>query len=179
MWTPTTRQRYSRTGLRYASDLTDAEWALIAPLLPAACGRGRPRSWLEREILDAIFYVLRGGIAWRLVPTDFPPWPTVYRWFAAWRDAGLFVTINHALVTADRERAGRGASPTAGARARRRRPSTASRSRPLRAVGHGATTRPRRSTVASATPSSIRTDAPCSSRRTRPTSRTATAPCRS
>jgi transposase len=113
MWTPTTRQRYSRTGRRYASDLTDAEWALIAPLLPAACGRGRPRSWPERAILDAIFYVLRGGIAWRLLPTDFPPWPTVYRWFAAWRDAGLFVTINHALVMADRERAGRGASPTA------------------------------------------------------------------
>jgi transposase len=113
MWTPTARQRYSRTGLRYASDLTDAEWALIAPLLPAACGRGRPRSWPLRAILDAIFYVLRGGIAWRLVPTDFPPWQTVYRWFATWRDAGLFATINHALVMADRERAGRAASPTA------------------------------------------------------------------
>lgn len=113
MWTPTTRRRYSRTGLRYASDLTDAEWALIAPLLPAACARGRPRSWPEREILNAIFYVLRGGIAWRLLPTDFPPWPTVYRWFAAWRDTGLFAAINHALVMADRERVGRGASPTA------------------------------------------------------------------
>jgi putative transposase len=113
MWSPTTRRRYSRTGLRYASDLTDAEWALIEPLLPTACGRGRPRSWPPRAILDAIFYVLRGGIAWRLLPTDFPPWQTVYRWFAAWRDAGLFATINHALVMADRERAGRGASPTA------------------------------------------------------------------
>ena len=66
-----------------------------------------------REIVDAIFYVLRGGIAWRLLPTDFPPWQTAYRWFAAWRDAGLLATINHALVMADRERAGRGASPTA------------------------------------------------------------------
>ena len=113
MWTPTTRRRYSRTGLRYASDLTDAEWLLIEPLLPAACGRGRPRSWSWREILDAIFYVLRGGIAWRLLPTDFPPWQTAYRWFAAWRDAGLFAALNHALVMADRERAGRGASPTA------------------------------------------------------------------
>jgi transposase len=113
MWTPTTRRRYSRTGLRYASDLTDAEWLLIEPLLPAACGRGRPRSWSWREILDAIFYVLRGGIAWRLLPTDFPPWQTVYRWFATWRGAGLFAAINHALVMADRERAGRGASPTA------------------------------------------------------------------
>ena len=113
MWTPTTRRRYSRSGPRYASDLTDAEWALIEPLLPAARRRGRPRSWSWREILDAICYVLRGGIAWRLLPTDFPPWQTVYRWFAAWRDAGLFAAINHALVMADRERAGRGASPTA------------------------------------------------------------------
>ncbi len=113
MWTPTTRRRYSRTGLRSASDLTDAEWALIEPLLPAARGRGRPRSRPLREIVNAILYVLRGGIAWRLLPTDFPPWQTAYRWFAAWRDAGLFATINHALVIADRERAGRAASPTA------------------------------------------------------------------
>ncbi len=113
MWTPTTRRHYSRDDLRYETDLTDAEWALIEPLLPAACGRGRPRSWPWREIVDAIFYVLRGGIAWRLLPTDFPPWQTVYRWFAAWRDADLFATINHALVMADRARAGRGASPTA------------------------------------------------------------------
>ncbi len=113
MWTPNTRRRYSRTGLRYATDLTDAEWALIAPLLPAACGRGRPRSWPLRAIVDAIVYVLRGGIAWRRLPTDFPPWPTVYRWFAAWRDAGLVAAINHARVMADRERAGRDASPTA------------------------------------------------------------------
>ncbi len=77
MWTPTTRRRYSRTGLRYASDLTDAEWALIEPLLPAACGRGRPQSWPWRAIVNAILHVLRGGIAWRLLPTDFPPWPTV------------------------------------------------------------------------------------------------------
>src|SRR4051794_25611366 len=52
-------------------------------------------------------------IPWRLMPTDLPPWPTVYRWFAAWRDRGLFETINHALVTADRERVGREASPSA------------------------------------------------------------------
>jgi transposase len=114
MWAPTTRRRYRRAGLRCASDLTDAEWALIEPLLPAACGRGRrPRSWPLRAIVDAIFYVLRGGIAWRLLPTDFPPWPTLYRWFAAWRDAGLFTAISPALVMAARERAGRGASPTA------------------------------------------------------------------
>ena len=66
-----------------------------------------------REILNAIFYVLRGGIAWRLLPNDLPPKTTVYRWFASWRDTGLFETINHLLVMADRERVGRDASPTA------------------------------------------------------------------
>jgi len=59
------------------------------------------------------FYVLRGGIAWRLLPSDFPPWRTVYRWFAAWRDKGVFEKINHALIMADRERVGREASPSA------------------------------------------------------------------
>src|SRR3954452_10055265 len=75
--------------------------------------RGRPRDWTFRELINGIFYVLRGGIPWRLMPTDLPPWPTVYRWFAAWRDDGLFETINHALVMSDRERVGREASPSA------------------------------------------------------------------
>jgi transposase len=66
-----------------------------------------------REIVNAIFYVLRGGIAWRLLPLDFPPWSSVYRWFAAFRDGSVFEGINHALVMADRERGGRDASPTA------------------------------------------------------------------
>ena len=79
----------------------------------AARKTGRPRAWPLREIVNAIFYVMRGGIAWRLLPSDFPPWSTVYRWFAAWRDACLFERINHALVMADRERAGREASPSA------------------------------------------------------------------
>src|SRR4051794_40096878 len=113
MWTPTTRRQYSRDGLRYESDLTDAEWALIAPLLPEPHARGRPRRWSTREILNAIFYVLRGGIAWRLLPSDLPPKSTVFRWFSLWRDTGVFETINHLLVMADRERVGREASPTA------------------------------------------------------------------
>jgi transposase len=113
MWTPTTRERYSRTSPRYETDLTDAEWALIEPYLPPPAKRGRPRAWSFREILNGIFYVLRGGIPWRLMPTDLPPWPSVYRWFAIWRDSGLFETINHHLVMADRERAGREASPSA------------------------------------------------------------------
>jgi len=113
MWTPTTRRQYSRDGLRYETDLTDAEWALIAPLLPEPCARGRPRRWSPREILNGIFYVLRGGIGWRLLPSDLPPKSTVFRWFSLWRDTGLFETLNHLLVFADRERVGREASPTA------------------------------------------------------------------
>ena len=113
MWTPTTRRQHSRAGLRYETDLTDAEWALIEPHMPPPCGCGRPREWPLREVLNAIFYVLRGGITWRLLPNDLPPRTTVYRWFARWRDTGLFETMNHLLVMADRERVGREASPSA------------------------------------------------------------------
>jgi transposase len=113
MWTPTTREQHNRRALRYQTDLTDGEWCLIHPHLPAACRTGRPRTWPMREIINAIFYVLRGGITWRLLPSDFPPWPTVYRWFAALRDGSVFEKINHALVMMDRERAGREASPSA------------------------------------------------------------------
>ena len=66
-----------------------------------------------REIINGIFYVMRAGCPWRLVPRDLPPWGTIYRWFAVWRDDGSFERINHALVMADRERVGRDASPTA------------------------------------------------------------------
>jgi putative transposase len=113
MWTPTTRRQYSRDRLRYETDLTDSEWTLIEPFMPERCRRGRPRAWSLREILNAIFYVLRGGIAWRLLPRDLPPRTTVYRWFARWRDTGLFETLNHLLVMTDRERVGREAAPSA------------------------------------------------------------------
>jgi transposase len=78
MWTSTTRQQHSRPAARYQTDLTDKEWRLIEPHLPAALKTGRPRAWPMREIGNAIFSVLRGGIAWRLLPSDFPPWSTVY-----------------------------------------------------------------------------------------------------
>ena len=113
MWTPTTRRHHSRQGLRYDTDLTDAEWALLEPYMPPACACGRPREWPLREVLNAIFYVLRGGIAWRLLPSDLPPKSTAFRWFSEWRDTRLFETINHMLVMADRERVGREASPSA------------------------------------------------------------------
>ena len=114
MWTPVTRRQHSRAGLRYETDLTDAEWRLVEPLLPAAHVRGRPRAWPLREIVNAMFYVLRGGVSWRLLPSDLPPRGTVYRWFATWRDAGVFEALNHALLAIDRERVGREASPSAG-----------------------------------------------------------------
>src|SRR3954454_3999663 len=78
MWTPATRRQHSREGLRYETDLTDAEWALIEPHMPKPRIRGRPREWPLREVLNAIFYVLRGGVAWRLLPNDLPPRTTVF-----------------------------------------------------------------------------------------------------
>ncbi|CAH2601861.1 protein of unknown function [Rhodovastum atsumiense] len=113
MWTPTTRAQHRRDGLRFASDTTDAEWAVLRPLLPPPSPRGRTPEWPLRDIIDAVFYVLRGGIPWRMLPPCFPPHQTVYGWFARWRDRGVFEVINHHLVMADRERAGREASPSA------------------------------------------------------------------
>ena len=98
--------------LRYQTDLTDAEWVVIEPHLPQAHGTGRPRSWPMREIVNGIFYVMRAGCPWRLLPSDLPPWGTIYRWFAKFRDDGLLEKINHSLVMADRERVGREASPS-------------------------------------------------------------------
>src|SRR5262249_41446807 len=112
MWTQATRKNYSRKTVRYQSDVTDEEWRVIEPHLPPARTTGRPRAWPLREIVNGIFYVMRSGCAGRQLPTDLPPWGTVYRWFVAWRDACLFEKINHALVMADRERVGRQASPS-------------------------------------------------------------------
>ena len=113
MWTPTTRRQYSRGELRYETDLSDGEWRLIAVWMPQQSGYGRPLAWSWREIMNAIFYIMRTGCPWRFLPDGFPPWQTVYRWFAAFRDGGLFERINHALVMADRQRVGREASPSA------------------------------------------------------------------
>ena len=113
MWTPTTRRQHSRDHLRYGSDLTDQEWEIIAPFMPPPARTGRPRLWTMREIMNAIFYVLRAGCAWRLLPKDFPPMTTVYGWFLRFRRQGLFATLNHYLVMLDRERVGREPSPSA------------------------------------------------------------------
>jgi putative transposase len=113
MWTPATRRQHSRDHLRYGSDLTDAEWAIVAPFMPPPARTGRPRGWTMREIMNAIFYVLRAGCAWRMLPKDFPPMTTVYGWFLRFRRAGLFEALNHHLVQRDRERVGREPSPSA------------------------------------------------------------------
>ena len=89
MWTPATRRQHNRDQLRYGSDLTDAEWEIIAPFMPPPAKTGRPRLWTMREIMNAIFYVLRAGCAWRLLPKDFPPMTTVYGWFLRFRRDGL------------------------------------------------------------------------------------------
>ena len=83
MWTPTTRTQQCRAGLRYGSDVTDTQWLILLPFLPPPCSCGCPRKW---EIVNAIFYVLRGGIACSLPPKGFPTSPTVYRWFTRFRD---------------------------------------------------------------------------------------------
>jgi len=114
MWTDITRRQHSRAGLRYPSDLRDTEWALIEPLFPPAKIGGRPRSTDLREVMNAILYLATGGCQWRMLPKDFPPLSTVQRYFYAWRDSGLWQAINHMLVMAAREIAGREASPSAG-----------------------------------------------------------------
>ena len=85
MWTEITRPQYERSGLRYASDLTDKEWKVIAPHLPARKRHGRPRTTDLREVLNAILYMARTGCQWRMLPREFPPRSTVQRYFYAWR----------------------------------------------------------------------------------------------
>ena len=114
MWTDTTRAIHARKGLALPSDLTDAEWAVLEPLLPPALPGGRPRKWPLRRIVEAMLYLLRGGLPWRMLPPGFPPATTVQRYFYAWRDNGLLQTINHCLLMDLRVAEGREASPSAG-----------------------------------------------------------------
>lgn len=113
MWTRDTRRQYSRDHLRYPSSLSDAEWAIVAAHLPAHRKTGRPRRWPWRCLFDGILFVLRTGAPWRCLPPGFPPWQTVYRWFASLRDTGFFQSFNHMLVLADRVRHGREEAPSA------------------------------------------------------------------
>ena len=98
----------------YPSDLTDAQWAVLAPLIPPAKTGGRPRSVDMREILNAIFYFLKGCGGWRFLPHDLPPWGTVHYYYWKWRRDGTWKKIHDTLRTQVREAAGRAAQPTAG-----------------------------------------------------------------
>lgn len=98
---------------RYPTDRTDGEWTHLAPLLSSPEPRGRPREHPVREILDAIFYVVRGGCPWRMLPHDFPPWGTAYSWFRRWRLDGLWQRILVALRRATRRKEGRDVEPSA------------------------------------------------------------------
>lgn len=113
-WTETTRRDYDRRALRYASDCTDEEWALVEPFLGAKTKVGRPRRTDMRTVWDAIQYIARTGCQWALLPKDFPPFTTVQYHFYRLRDSGLLDVINEALVGAVRILNGRDPDPTAG-----------------------------------------------------------------
>ena len=98
----------------YASDLSDVEWAILEPLIPPAKHGGRPRSVNMRHILNGIFYVLRSGGAWRLLPHEYPAWSTVYDYFRKWRKAGVWEQLTRTLRERLRVQAGRKATPSAG-----------------------------------------------------------------
>jgi putative transposase len=113
-WTETTRAQYRRESLRYASDVTDDEWKIIAPFLPERCPLGRPRKVDLRLVVNAILYILATGCQWRALPKDFPPRSTVQGYFYRWRDDGTWHWINRDLVRLAREAVGRNAIPSAG-----------------------------------------------------------------
>ena len=113
MWTVEHRQRYERKDLRYPSDLTDAEWAQVAPLIPPAKRGGRPREVDLRAVVQALLYLLETGCQWRHLPKDFPPRSTVWEYFDLWSYDGTLARIHEALYLALREAEGREASPSA------------------------------------------------------------------
>ena len=113
MWTDEHRKLYARPCERYPSDLSDAEWALLEPLIPPPKPGGRPRETDMREATNAILYVLRTGCPWRYIPKDFPPRSTVYNIFVGFKRDGVWTAIWEQLHMDLREAAGREASPTA------------------------------------------------------------------
>jgi transposase len=113
MWTVEQRQAHDRAGLRYPSDLTDAEWALVEPFVPPARRGGRRRTVDVREVLNGIFHVLATGCQWRALPKDLPPKSTVHDYLTLWTWDGTLRRLHHALLVRARERMGKEASPTA------------------------------------------------------------------
>jgi transposase len=114
MWTTETRPRYNRHVLRYPSDLTDEEWALVKPLLPPGKPGGGKRRVNLREVVNGVMYILSTGCQWRYLAKDLPPRSTVHDYLSLWNWDGTLDRIHHELYLKCRETAGRQASPTAG-----------------------------------------------------------------
>ena len=108
MWTASARHQYRRSGGRYATDVTDAEFALLEPLLPPAKRGGRRSGTSLREVLNALLYLLRTGCPWRMLPCEFPPRSTVYGYFRRFWQEGIWSNIQMTLLMAARQQAGRG-----------------------------------------------------------------------
>ena len=101
------------TRQRYPSDLTDAQWKVLEPLIPAVKSGGRNAIYTRREIVNALLFITRTGCAWRYIPHDLPPWSLVYNYFWHWRDAGIWEKINDQLRGDLREKLGRNREPSA------------------------------------------------------------------
>ena len=114
MWTLENRARYNRDHLRYPSDVTEEEWAEVAPLIPPARRGGRQRSVNMRAVFNGLLYVLSTGCQWRAIPKEFPPRSTIFDYFARWQAEGTLGRIHTVLYGKCREQAERAASPTAG-----------------------------------------------------------------
>ena len=128
MWTVENRGRYDRSKLRYPSDLTDAEWFLVKPLIPRAKRGGNKRTVNVRDLVDGLMYVLSTGCQWTAIPKDLPPRSTVNGYFKRWQHDRTLDRLHHALYVACREQAGCDASPTAAVVTRRRVPDIDSQS---------------------------------------------------
>ena len=114
MWTDEQREKHVPRAGRYPSDITDAEWAIIEPMIPAAGTGGRRRATDMREVFNAIRYIDRTGCQWRLLPKDFPPFTMVYRYFWDWSRYGVLDQIHQVLLEKCRIACGREPDPTAG-----------------------------------------------------------------
>ena len=128
----------------YPTDLTDGEWQVLQPLLPPGSRRGRPRTVDLGEVVNALRYMVRSGCAWRCLPHDFPPWPTVQYYFRKWSKSGELERIHAQLREQERSRQGRPPTPSAAS-------IDTQSAKTTEKGGLAATTRARRSTVASGT----------------------------
>jgi transposase len=112
MWTDKNRAKYNRDYLRYPSDLTDDEWALVEPLIPPAKSGGRKRQTDMRAVMNGVMYILSTGCQWRSIPKDFPPHSTIYNYFIWWQCDGVLDRIHEVLYVECREKAERDTNPT-------------------------------------------------------------------